>query len=196
MTRKRAFSIFVLALVLGLVAAGVVWVSMAGETSSFRKIWDLVWLFINFFILMFVLVKYGRKPITEFISKYGSDIDKDLESTKALLAKAEEEFRQGEDKLAELDKKIEELEELTKTQAERARDKILEDAEVGSKLIISQARDLAGTEIKKARAAAKAELVEMALEEAEKKIREQLLPEDEERIINEYMDHITSPGEN
>lgn len=81
-------------------------------------------------------------------------------------------------------------------QAERAREKILKDAEESSKMIISQARDLAGFEINKARAAAKAELVEMALEEAEKKIREQLQPEDDERIINEYMDHITSPDEN
>ncbi|MBW2624490.1 MAG: ATP synthase F0 subunit B [Deltaproteobacteria bacterium] len=196
MSRKRAFSIFAVALVLGLVAVGVVWVSKAGETSSSRKIWDLVWLFINFFIFMFILVKYGRKPITEFLSKYGSDIDKDLKNTKSLLAKAEEEFRQGEGKLAELDKKIEELEELTKMQAERAREKILEGAEESSKMIISQARDLAGHEIQKARAAAKTELVEMALEEAEKKIREQLQPQDDERIINEYMDHISSPGEN
>jgi F-type H+-transporting ATPase subunit b len=196
MSRKRACSIFTLALALVLAAAGVVWAAEAGETSSFRKIWDMVWLFINFLILMFVLVKYGRKPVTEFLSKYGSDIGKDLENTKSLRAKAEEEFRQSEDKLAELDKKIEELEELTQTQAERARAKILDDAEESSKMIISQARDLAGSEIRKARAAAKAELVEMALAEAEKKIREQLQPEDDERIINEYMDHITSPGEN
>ena len=196
MSRKRAFSIFTMALVLVLTAAGMVWASEAEESGSFRKIWDLIWLFINFFIFMFVLVKYGRKPVTEFISNYGSGIGKDLEKTKSLLAQAEEEFQQSEDTLDQLDKKIEELEEFNQMQAERARKKLLEDAEESSKMIISQARTLAGSELRKARAAAKAELVEMALEEAEKKIREQLRPEDDERLINEYMDHIASPGEN
>jgi len=195
MNGKRTSALITLALLLVLAATGLVWAAETEGSGSFRKTWDMVWLFINFFILMFLVVKYGRKPATEFLSKYGSDIGKNLEHTKSLLAKAEEEFRQSEDKLVELDKKIEELEELTQTQAELARKKILEDAEEGSKMIISQARDLAEFEIRRARAAAKVELVEMALEEAEKKIREQLRPEDDERLINEYMDHITPTGE-
>ena len=195
MRRTGAFHIFFLVLAVVMATGGAIWAAEAEETGSFRKTWDFVWLFINFFILLIVLVKYGRKPLTDFLSRYGSEIGEKLENTKSLLAGAEEEYRKNEEKLAELDKKIEELEELTSVQARLARERILEEAEENSRLIISRARDSAETEIRKAGAAVKAELVEMALDEAEKKIKEQLQPEDDEQIIDEYVNSISQRDE-
>ncbi len=183
------------ALVFSLAAVSVAGAAEAKETGSFRKIWDLVWIFLNFAIMVFLLVKYGRKPLVDFLARYSSDIGENLDKNKSALASAEEEYQESEKKLADLGEKIEELEELTQAQARRVREKILEEAEEGSKLIISRARDQAGLEIRKARASVKTELVEMALDEAEKKIKEQLRPEDEERIIDEYVKRLDEPDE-
>ncbi|MBW2324507.1 MAG: hypothetical protein JRF41_13535 [Deltaproteobacteria bacterium] len=97
----------------------------------------------------------------------------------------------SEERLAGLEQRVAELEALKKQEAERARQKILDEAAQNSEKILAEARDVAESEIKKAWATAKAELVEMAVEEAEKLIREQIKMEDEARIIEEYVDRLS-----
>ena len=44
------------------------------EASKSRQIWDIIWRFINFFILVFVLVKYARKPLMGFLHGHSQEI--------------------------------------------------------------------------------------------------------------------------
>ena len=167
----------------------------AEDPGTFRRAWDTVWLFINFGILVFFIVKFGRKPITDFITQRGSEISQSLEKAQALLEKAKAEYKESEERLAGLKQRVAELEAFQKKEAERARQRILEEAEQSSKKILAEAREVAETEIKKAWADAKAELVDMAIEEAEKMIREKIEVEDEIRIIREYVDKLSSQNQ-
>ncbi|MBW2090641.1 MAG: ATP synthase F0 subunit B [Deltaproteobacteria bacterium] len=184
---KSGFLLFIMVMVLTFAASA--WGSEG--TGGFRKTWDTVWLFINFGILVFFLVKYGRKPLMDFLRSHGSEIGQNLEATKELLAKARAEYEKSEERLAGLEQKIAELEVLRLEEAERAKQRILEEAEQSSKKILDEAREIAETEIKKAWAAARTELVEMAMEEAETMIREQIGLEDEARIIGEYVGRLS-----
>ncbi|MBW2060674.1 MAG: ATP synthase F0 subunit B [Deltaproteobacteria bacterium] len=185
--------LILLGVILVLFAAVPAWGSEGPGTV--RKIWDTVWLFINFGILAFFLVKYGRKPLMDYLVRHGSEIGQDLDRVRDLLAKAEDEYKESEKSLAELEQRIAEIETITQKEAQRARQRILAGAEQNSAKILDEAREVAESEIKKAWSQAKTELVEMAIVEAEKRIREQIKLEDETRIIEEYVGRLSAQNQ-
>jgi len=190
MKKRRLLILAFLVLVMGLAAVPVL---AADEgPSQFRRIWDAVWLFINFGILMFFLIKYGREPIMRFLDNHKDEIGNNLKQNEELLAQAEAEYEESQTRYAQLDQRITELEEQRNNEARIARERILREAEETSAKILDEARGMAESEMKKAWISAKVELVEMAMEEAEKLIRESISREDEERIIKEYMDRLSA----
>lgn len=159
----------------------------SGEGGGWRNIWDISWRLINFFILAFVLVKYGKKPLVGFLAKYSSGIGDRINDVNTLVADAEAEFKEADKRLADIESKIAELRDIFTQEAERARTRILEDAEITSNQIMVDAKELADSELIKARDAVKAELVQMAFEEAEKLIRMSISAEDQQRMIGENL---------
>ena len=53
--------------------------ALAAETTNgWRPIFDLVMRWVNFVIIAFVLVKFGRKPIKDFLSNRRQAIDRQI----------------------------------------------------------------------------------------------------------------------
>ena len=159
---KTLRSIFAVLIAVALVAAPLV-ACAAGEESgsgSGRHIWDTVWRLINFAVLVFVIYKYGRTPLMNFLRKHGESVGERLDKSKSLLAEAESEYQEVEARLNQIEDLIAQHREITLGEADRAKQRILDDANQNSELILADARELAGTRINQARDAVKAELVE------------------------------------
>ncbi len=163
--------------------------------STARKIWNIVWRFINFFILAFLIVKYGRKPFKEFLSKHSTDINEEMEHGRKLLTEAEAEYQETQVKLDQIEHLIGEVQEYMKTDGERNRQRILDDAQARAAQIMEDARERANTMIGKAREEVRKELIEMAWREAENLIRENISPEDQDRLIGQYVGEITEASQ-
>jgi len=182
----------VIGLAVAPILTGVAFAAAGDEVSQGRKIWDLVWLFINFGILLFFLIKFGRKPIMDYLSGHSEGIKETLGAAETALEEAEAEFEQTRKKLDDIGVRISELEDLRKREAERARNRILGEAEATSALILSEAREKADSEVREAMLKVKAELVDLALSEAEEKIRELITTDDQDRIITENIGQLNS----
>ena len=161
-------------------------------TSPGMHLWHNVWKFLNFFILAFVIYKYGRKPLMGFINKHSSEIGDTLERDKERLAAAQAEFEETEARLGKLEQLIEEVREYIRLDAERAKREILEDAESSSALILSDAKERAQIMVQQAQENLKTELVDMVFEEAEKLIKQNIKTEDHDRLIDDYMGHLAA----
>jgi len=155
--------------------------------STARKVWDTVWRLINFGILAYFIVRYGRKPIKDFLAKHRSEVGERLSRADELKAQAEAEYQQTEARMLRMEELIEEIRTYMKTEAERQQQQIIADAEQESAYILSEARERAQARLLHAKESVKAELVEMALNEAEKIIRERINAEDRRRIIKDYL---------
>ena len=178
---------------IALVLAPMVVLGAEGEegTSRAREIWDTVWMFVNFFILVFVIVKFGREPIKNFLAERAADIDQDLHDHQSQVQEAQAEYQEVEQRLAHIEDMINEVRQLHLNEAQRAKDAILERAQQNADHIMEEAKHQADTAVLKARDQVKAELVEKAIAEAEQIIRKHFKPEDEERLFGEYMDQLT-----
>ncbi|MDY6852559.1 MAG: ATP synthase F0 subunit B [Thermodesulfobacteriota bacterium] len=189
----KLFRIFLVLLVAMTLTLGPVLAQAAGtqdEMSQGRKIWKTVWRFINFFILAFVIVKFGRKPLMNFLSSHGAEVGGQLDKIKNVLNETETEYRKTEAKLARIEELIAEVKSYMAQDAERLKQKILDDAENNSKHMIREAKEVAESRLKAARDKIKNELVELAMAEAEKIIREHIAAEDQDRLIGDYMGRV------
>ena len=155
--------------------------------SDSRVIWDIVWKFINFFILVYVIVRFGRKPLMGFLKTHSAEIGERLDQQKDLLQEAEAEYQETEGRLTKLEELVVEVEERIKVDAQRAKQSILEDAQRESSFLMSEAEERAKHIIEQAREGVKQELVEIAWQEAERLIREKIAVKDQNRLIKEYL---------
>jgi F-type H+-transporting ATPase subunit b len=165
------------------------------EAGGWRVVWDTIWRFINFGVLAFIIVYYGKKPLMDFLRKHSRETIEDLNYNKQLLSEAEAEFREAEAKLDDMEKLVKEIETYMREDAERTKNRLIEDAHEKAEMIMKEAHERANTFIEGAKAQIKAELIQMAVEEAEALIREKIDSEDNQRLIQEYISGIASEAE-
>ena len=157
------------------------------EVSSARKIWDTVWRFVNFFVLAFIIYKFGRVPLLDFLQRHGKDIGDRMNATKIDLEEAETEFKATQAKLDQIEDQIAELKDYFHLEAEKAQERIISEAREMSEMILSDAKEQAAMGVKGARDKVKADLVDQIIEEVEGLIRRNLASEDHERMIKDYL---------
>jgi F-type H+-transporting ATPase subunit b len=152
--------------------------------------WDLIWptpVVANFLIFVFLLVYYLRGPAREYFRARtarlrealaaGARARSEAESLRAELARA----------VREMPALRERLRADVRTTAEEQRRAILELGARAAERIRSDARVLAEQEVVAAREALRAEVVEEAVRQATVLIRAAMRPEDQERLVGEFV---------
>jgi len=162
--------------------------------SPARKVWDTTWRLINFGILAYFIVRYGRQPIKNFLAQHSSEIGERLNRADELKAQAESEYQQAEARMLRMEELIEEIRTYMKSEAERQQREIVADAERESTYIMSEAKERAQARLLQAKESVKAELVEMALSEAEKIIRERINAADRLRMVKDCLGQLVQPA--
>lgn len=156
-----------------------------GEASFTWRDW--LWPVINFSILAVVLVLAGRKPVREYFRKRTELIEKSLrEATEAkeLAGKTLEEVR---NRLSNTDREIEEIFEVARKSGEKEKEALIAEGEKLKEKIVEQARANIDFELQKAKEQIKSDAALMALEIAEKQIREKLGRKEQDEIIDDYI---------
>jgi F-type H+-transporting ATPase subunit b len=148
---------------------------------------DLIWPVINFTVLVVILVLAARKPIKEYFRKRTEQIEKsikDAEEAKELAKKSLEEVRE---RLRNTDQEIQEILDAAKKSGEKEKEMIIAEGEELKNKILEQAKANIEFELQKAKKAIKSEAAIMALELAEKSIKEKLGKEEQHALIDEYI---------
>ncbi|RJQ13517.1 MAG: ATP synthase F0 subunit B, partial [Nitrospiraceae bacterium] len=157
-----------------------------GEHAAFT--WkDWLWPVINFAILVFVLVHFGRKPMAEYFKKRTEVIEKSLrEATEAkeLAQKALDEVRA---RLGNTGREIDDIVASAKKAGEKEKEAIVAEGERMKEKIVEQAKANIDFELQKAKDKIKSEAAMMALELAEKQIREKLGQKEQEALVDDYI---------
>ena len=77
--------------------------------SKGRKIWDNIMLWINFGILVYFFLKYGKQPLKDFIHGERNKIDTTLDTANETLNKARSVLDEESDSLKDIDRRLQEL---------------------------------------------------------------------------------------
>lgn len=161
-----------------------------GGSLSSDKLWDLFYRVLNFAVLVFILVKFGAKPIANSLAGRQKKIKDDIEDLESRRDEAEKTYRDFETKLAGMEKEIDTIVEKAVAQAEIEKQKILEKAEQSAEDMKRQAEMTINNEIMVARRTLKNDIADQATAMAEELIRKNLTADDQVKIIEDYLDKV------
>ena len=142
---------------------------------------------INLAVVLFVLFKYGKGPISEALSKRKKTIMQDIDAATELRVEAERRLKDYEKRLAKIEDRRKEVHAEARSQWEAERTRILAEAEEKASRLRKDAEVRVAQEQKQAQADLLREAVDGAVSAAEKVLREGIQAADQSRLADEYL---------
>jgi F-type H+-transporting ATPase subunit b len=161
--------------------------TFAAEVSTGRKIWNNVMLWVNFGILVFLFIKYAKKPLVDHLKSVRASVKKDLDEVNGELDNARSRMTTEEEKMKALDKRIREIREAILELGEKDKQKIIEEAKINAEKMIQDAKAYGEYRMAMARKALADEMVDMAVGIAEERIAEGITDTDHDNLVSQFI---------
>jgi len=150
--------------------------------------WNWSWKIINFLVLAFLIYKVAKKPLKEFLSGARAKVADELEVVNKAKAEAEAQLKLIQEKTAGMAEELADYEEALGQLAERERQRIIDEAREASVMIMDRAKLQAEMALQHARQELTHEIVELAAELAEAKLKDAVSPQDQDRFLDKFTD--------
>jgi F-type H+-transporting ATPase subunit b len=148
------------------------------------------WQLVNFAILATLLVVFVRKPLRDYLKARTESIKKSIEEARQARELAEKALAEVHERLKVKDREIAEVVAAAETSGQKEKEALIEEGERLAQKLIEQARSNIDYELKQAREAIKAEAVELAMELAEKKIKDKLGEEEQKKLFEDALQRL------
>ena len=163
----------------------------AGESADWRPTFDLVMRWVNFLILAFIIIKFSRAPIKNFLENRKQEISSSIEALESEKKKIEQEIDENRQKLENSRERLAVLKQRILAEGEKNKQKIISDAENESRLMIESAGQKMNSRIEEARNELRSELVDLAVNIALKKLPAEVNEQDNQKFINSFLSETT-----
>ncbi len=142
---------------------------------------------INFAMLVGLLFYFMKKPAVEAVANRQTLIRKEVEDARIQKLEAEKKFNEFEARLLSLEAEAKEIIEKARSDAKQIQARIIEAAKTSAAQIVQDAEQSSKIALEDSRNEIRREVVDRAIQAAEKMIRERLSAEDQRRILTEYV---------
>ena len=182
-------------IIMSLAFASYAFASGAGEEGEHGSLFkEYMWKIINFALLVIILFKFAKKPLQNFLQKRTELIEKTLNEAREAKETATKALREVEERLKLKDSEIEAILSAAKKSGEQERENIIAESERLKEKILEQAKTNIEYELKHAKESIKAEAVELAMELAEKKLKDKLTKDEQEKLLADSLVKIGGKG--
>jgi F-type H+-transporting ATPase subunit b len=162
-----------------------------GSTGGEQGNAGMSWKIFNFILLAAAFYIVWKKWIKGFLNQRSFDIRDSIAGAEKTRKEAEAKLKEYKQKLALVDKKVEQIHTDLRIEAEEEKKRILEEAENASLKIGRQAKLAARQEIKKAKIELQKEVARLAVEMAEGILAREIKPADQRRLVKDYVGKLT-----
>ena len=146
----------------------------------------------NFGVLFIALFFLLKKPVSNALNARITGIKEQLETLEAKKAEAEKQLTEYNERLSMLDKEAEELIQGYIKQGEEAKARIIEAAESTAGKLEEQAKRHIAHEFEAAKEQLQTEIMQKALVKAEEIIKTKINDEDQDRLVDEYLEKVVA----
>ena len=153
-----------------------------------RPLWDLIMRWVNFLILAFVIFKYARAPIAQFLQEKRAETSLTIKQLEEKKEAAELKIRDGQIMLQSSQDRLTLIKDRIVAEGQKRKDKIIEDARQESRLMLTAARVRVENQIRDAVEQIKVELIDTAADRAEAKLPQLLADRDHNRLVGQWLD--------
>ena len=154
---------------------------------QWRPTYDVAMRWVNFIILVAVIVKYAREPLKDFLKLQKSDIVSEIGELETEKARIISEIKSVKKKGAENRIRFQELKDRLIAQGETRKQQIVEQARQQSQIMLEETRRKMDNRITQAKAGLKMELLDMAIDQATIKLPDIMTAGDTQQLLDDYM---------
>jgi F-type H+-transporting ATPase subunit b len=147
---------------------------------------------LNFAVLAAGLVFLLRKPLSHALRSRIAGIKEQLEDLESQKEAVEKKLIEYNQKLSDLEKEAENIVAEYIKQGNEAKARILKEAEAATEKLKAQARRSIEHEFEQAKQQLQAEILEKSLSKAEEIIKEKISADDQNRLVDEYLDKVVA----
>ena len=161
---------------------------LAADTSGeWRPTYDLIMMWLNFGILVFVLIKFTKKPIGNFFKGQKEDVGRDLRDAEQKQEVAQARIAKTQKLVDESDVRLKKLKERILKQGENRKKEIIANAMKESGTLLEEARRRVDNHIVQARHKFRSELIDATIDVAIANLPGQVTEEDDRKRIDQYI---------
>ena len=143
---------------------------------------------VNFVIIVVMLWFFLRKPLARYFANRREEIERQLDEARRARDEAEAKAEEYRRKLLQLDQEVAAMRSESEKERENLRQVLLNEARNATDRVVEQARANIELERKRAIDSVRTEASLLALELAERLLKENIQPEDRERIDKECIE--------
>ena len=194
--RKRCLNMFLLTLCA--ITSLVLFSSDAfavGAASKGRTIWDNIMLWINFGILVFFFIKFGKRPLMNFLRGERQTIKDGIDAVEEKVKKARTLMEARADKLKNIDKRIKKVRQGIIELGQKERERIIEKAKITASKMIEDSKKEAQYKLEMAKKRFSEEMLDMAVSIAVEGLKKEISQDDNERIVDQFASGLNTTGE-
>ncbi|CAN2049560.1 F-type H+-transporting ATPase subunit b [Candidatus Magnetomoraceae bacterium gMMP-1] len=171
--------------VIVLFSAGEILASENG--GDWRPTYDLIMRWFNFLILVFIIVKFGKDPLMNFLHGRKKELASEIEQIENKHENVLADIQKTQKKLDERESYLADLKQNVQVQAEKKKQQIIEDASVQAKRMLKDATTKANYQLIEARNAFKAEMIDVAINMASERLPKEVYVEDNYIMVEKYL---------
>ena len=177
---------FILAVVIGILLLGTE-ASAADNSGDWRPVFDLVMRWLNFGIIVFILVKYARTPIKDFLLSRREEVAREIEMVEEKKEAANKKIQDAARMLDESEVRFARVKERIIQEGETKKQKLIEDAQQESKILLESTMKKIESQLLGAKRAFKSELVDTAISLAMKRLPDEITTEDNQKFTDQFL---------
>ena len=161
-----------------------------GDAGLSHFFWEIA----NLLLLVGVLVYATRKPVSNYLSQRRQDIQDNLAGSEKLLESAEARLAEWNGRAARLDEEVASIKEGARRSAEAERQKVVADAHAAADRIRKTAGAAVESELRRARKRLRGEAADLAVQLAGGILEQKVTSEDQDRLVDEFIEKIEQEG--
>ena len=184
---------FTLAVVIGIHLLGTE-ASAADNSGDWRPVFDLVMRWLNFGIIVFILVKYARTPIKDFLLSRREEVAREIEIVEEKKEAANKKIQDAAKMLDESEVRFARVKERIIQEGETIKQKLIEDAQQESKILLESTTKKIESQLLDAKRAFKSELVDAAISLAMKRLPDEITTADNQKFTAQFLDGASGKG--
>ena len=154
------------------------------------NLWQIVVSLLNLVILFLIIKKFLYQPVKNVLKSRQDKIDEQNNKASEYLSDAERTKAELEAKLNDAENQADNILNEATVNAQRRKEKILDEARDEAESIIRQAKTNAELEMKKAESEIKTQIVDVSFELSKKIIEREINKEDHHKLIDSFITQI------
>ena len=162
----------------------------ADGSPEWRPVYDTIMRWINFFILVFLIYRYGRRPIKNFLAGRKHEVTREIDRLEERKQEVENQIAETHQQIQESGKRFEKIKSRITEEGKRKRQQIIDQANEQSRKMLEMEKKKAANKIAQARQQLLSETADRASDVALAQLPDEITDQDHRNLLDLYLDNV------